>query len=441
VGDKTKIEWTDATWNPVRGCSVVSEGCRNCYAMQVAARFSQPYWEVWQGQTLICSAKQKLTEAAARNKVANEAANGVVMEARPSSEGQAYEGLAYRNSSGAHWTGKVRLIEEHLEDPLRWKRPRKIFVNSMSDLFHESIPDEWIDRIFAVMALADWHTFQILTKRPERMRDYLNNSNCAYRVWDTAFNTAAAYPQLYELAERHLAKRQGDNPRWPLPGVWLGVSVEDQKTADERIPLLLQTPAAVRWISAEPLLGPIDLTHVDYSARLRETLGDFAKFMAEKDGDDVQASVEHARSSINAPAYLQTLTGQWFDGWDRGNDGKRLDWVVVGGESGANARPMHPDWVRSIRDQCVAAGVPFFFKQWGHLLPVGEVKGGDDVVPGTIVFAQDGERILPDCCSNDYDVEDGDAAIRFKPVGKKAAGHLLDGREWHQFPTVQTERN
>src|SRR6185295_14646626 len=133
MADKSKIEWTDATWNPIRGCSVVSEGCRHCYAMQVAARFSD--------------------------------------------KGQAYEGLAYRNESGAHWTGKVRLIEEHLEDPLRWKRPRRIFVNSMSDLFHESIPDEWIDRVFSVMAMAPQHTFQILTKRPERMKAW------AQREW------------------------------------------------------------------------------------------------------------------------------------------------------------------------------------------------------------------------------------------------------------------
>src|SRR3989442_673506 len=132
MGDKSKIEWTDATWNPIRGCSVVSEGCRNCYAMQVAVRFS--------------------------------------------GAGQSYEGLAYRNNSGAHWTGQVKLIEEHLEDPLRWKRPRRIFVNSMSDLFHESIPDKWIYHIFDVMYSAKHHVFQVLTKRPDRMLRTIANS-------------------------------------------------------------------------------------------------------------------------------------------------------------------------------------------------------------------------------------------------------------------------
>ena len=136
MGDKSKIEWTDATWNPVRGCSVVSEGCRNCYAMQVAARFS--------------------------------------------GEGQAYEGLAYRNSSGAHWTGKVRLVEEHLEDPLRWKRPRRIFVNSMSDLFHESLDEIDIGQVFGVMALAKQHTFHVLTKRPARMLSILETARICW---------------------------------------------------------------------------------------------------------------------------------------------------------------------------------------------------------------------------------------------------------------------
>jgi protein gp37 len=393
MADKSKIEWTDATWNPVRGCSVVSKGCRNCYAMQVTARFSQRYWEVWQGATLICSAKQKLTEAEARNKVANEAAHGVVMEARPSSEGQAYEGLAYRNSSGAHWTGKVALIEKHLEDPLRWQRPRRIFVNSLSDLFHESIPDEWIDRIFAVMALGDWHTYQVLTKRPQRMRDYLSNPNCQLNVWNAAFAFAAQYPRLKELANRHRVVRNGMDARWPLPGVWLGVSVEDQKAADERIPLLLQTPAAVRWLSVEPLLGPIDIKHPG------------------------------VRSILN------TQHG--------------IHWVVVGGESGTGARPMHPDWARSIRDQCVAAGVPFFFKQWGEWDGGGVFGSGCDDPCGRCVIALrkwDGTRWTGAGLSiTGTDWEPGNhltGGLQIHRVGKKRAGRLLDGREWNEYPNL-----
>lgn len=286
MADKSKIEWTDATWNPIRGCSVVSEGCRNCYAMAVAARFS--------------------------------------------GKGQAYEGLAYR--SGAHWTGNVRLIEEHLEDPLRWKRPRRIFVNSMSDLFHESVPVEWIGRIFDVMASATlecgkrhqhedecWtgtpHTFQILTKRPERMlhvmKELLPTEVGERWAGDSAISMAIEV-------------------QWPLPNVWLGISCEDQKTASERIPLLLQTPAAVRWISAEPLLGPISLC--DLTSMI---------------GNDPIDAIGHPDPVFDLHV----------------KPPMPLNWVVVGGESGTNARPMHPDWARSLRDQCVAAGIPFFFKQ------------------------------------------------------------------------------
>jgi protein gp37 len=372
MGTKTKIEWTDATWNPIRGCSVVSEGCRNCYAMQVAARFSQRYWEVWQGSTLICSAKQKLTEAAARNKVENESRNAVVMEARESSEGQAYEGLAYRNESGAHWTGKVRLIEEHLEDPLRWKRPRRIFVNSMSDLFHPLVLDQWIEKIFNVMFAAKQHTFQILTKRPERMLDWISRS---------AFLSNA-----------------------PLENVWLGVSVENQKTADERIPLLLETPAAVRWVSAEPLLGPIDL---------------------------------EAFVTDPAPQALRTLSRYYSaSGFDRAGGqtektrvvNSKLGWLVAGGESGSGARPMHPDWVRYIRDQCATAGVPFFFKQWGAWGPVTHYSMRGTEHPTLPTYQTDSFEVFP--LSADRFL----LGPMLGRVGKKAAGNLLDGRQHLEYP-------
>jgi len=266
MGDKSKIEWTDATWNPVRGCSVVSAGCRNCYAMSVAARFS--------------------------------------------GEGLPYEGLAYRNESGAHWTGKVRLIEKHLEDPLRWKEPRRIFVNSMSDLFHESIVDEWIDRIFAVMALAPQHTFQVLTKRPKRMMEYLHQVSDE-RDMQRWINAA------YEFVFDPLPAFELVN--WPLANVWLGVSVEDQKTANERIPLLLETPAAVRWISAEPLIAPVS----------------FAHYYREEG---------------------QGTYSTWLD---------YLNWLVVGGESGSGARPCALEWIEDIVKQCKAANVPVFVKQLG----------------------------------------------------------------------------
>jgi len=276
MSDKTKIEWTDATWNPLRGCSRVSEGCRNCYAERVAARFSGP--------------------------------------------GLPYEGLT---TPAGNWNGKVKLVEDHLTDPLKWKKPRKIFVNSMSDLFHESVPFDWIDRIFAVMREARHHTFQVLTKRPERMAEYVGAERKRV-IWNRLLDVSGAAPL------------------WPLPNVWLGVSVEDQPSADKRIQELLRCHAAVRWLSVEPMLGPVDLW---------------------VDGLWCKACPHCEESGHHCPE-----TGAWecraCDGTQKSNE-VAIDWVVCGG----GERPMHPDWVRSLRDQCVNAGVPFFFKQWGEWCP------------------------------------------------------------------------
>jgi len=254
------IAWTEQTWNPVRGCSKVSEGCRHCYAMHVAARFS--------------------------------------------GEGEPYQGLATRDP--ARWTGKVELVEKHLTDPLRWRRPRRVFVNSMSDLFHEALPDEAIDGVFAVMALAPRHTFQVLTKRPSRMRDYMADLPARKLAW-----ARAAALLLHGETDLAAAPRWADNE--PLPNVWLGTSVEDQRAADERIPLLLETPAAVRFLSVEPLLGPV--------------------------------------------RFPLPCTGSVFWGG--------LHWVIVGGESGPNARPCDVAWLRDIVRQCRDAAVPVFTKQMG----------------------------------------------------------------------------
>lgn len=221
----TGIEWTDETWNPVRGCSRVSEGCRNCYAERVAARFSQP--------------------------------------------GQPYEGLARFTLNGPRWTGEVRVDNDALQKPKGWVKPRMVFVNSMSDLFHKSLHDSDIIRVFSVMQFCSPHTFQVLTKRPHRMRGFC-------RDW---------FPR-------------------PLKNVWLGVSVEDRVTAEERIPLLQATPAAVRFVSCEPLLGHIPVL---------------------------------------------PLSG--------------IDWVIVGAESGPDARPMNIDWVKSIVNRCREDCVTVFVKQ------------------------------------------------------------------------------
>lgn len=257
MGDTT-IEWTDQTWNPVRGCTMVSAGCEHCYAMKQAHRFS--------------------------------------------GKCQPYAGLTELGPQGPRWTGTIRLVPEVLDAPLRWTKPRRIFVNSMSDLFHQDVQDEFIDRIWNVMALRPQHTFQVLTKRPQRMLAYVRD------------------------AQR-------------LPNVWLGVSMENQQTADERIPILLQTPAAVRWISAEPLLGPIHLEPF--------LLG------VCKDCGSPRADCQQWRRSGKLACCPDCRHLE------------RLDWVVVGGESGPGARPCHIGWIRSIVQQCHEEGVPCFVKQLG----------------------------------------------------------------------------
>lgn len=245
----TTIEWTDETWNPVTGCSKVSPGCKNCYAETVANRF-------WKGR--------KFTDV---------------------------------------WTHADRL-----DAPLHWRKPRRVFVNSMSDLFHEDVPDEFIDKVFAVMALAPQHTFQVLTKRPERMRDWGAVRGKWSGVWvDTDRRLIWTEQRIGTLKPT----------QWPLRNVWLGVSVEDQQRADERIPLLLQTPAAVRFLSCEPLLGPVDI-------------------------------------GLTSPRSYES---------DCQNDG--ITWVIIGGESGHGARPCNIAWVRSLVEQCRAAGVACFVKQLG----------------------------------------------------------------------------
>lgn len=253
--NRTDIAWTQYSWNPLRGCSRVSAGCMNCYAERQAMRMSAP--------------------------------------------GQAYHGLVRLTSQGPKWTGEIAVVGERLLDPARWTRPRLVFVNSMSDLFHERVPEAFIDQVFAVMTRFNAHTFQVLTKRADRMAEYMLTPGRARRMLEQAMQVSPPCG-ITDVS-------------WPPPNVWFGVSVEDQAAADDRIPLLLATPAAVRWISAEPLLGPLD------------ALG------------------EHG---------LHGGPGQ-------------LDWVVVGGESGPGARSMVLGWAKTIVRHCRAAGVPVFVKQLG----------------------------------------------------------------------------
>ena len=274
----TRIEWTDATWNPVTGCSVVSPGCTHCYAMRLA---------------------------------------GGRLRHHPSRAG-----LTQPSRAGPVWTGEVRFNEQWLEQPLRWRKPRRIFVCAHGDLFHESVPDEWIDRVFAVMALCPRHTFQVLTKRPGRMRDYLSHGGTCIRV------------TVRHAAARHFKIDPGLLPK-ALPNVWLGVSAENQRRADERIPLLLETPAAVRFISAEPLLGRVNLRRLRLDAGLR---------LDALTGAHEGVAMRHSPlPALEAP----------------------LDWVIVGGESGPGARAMHLNWARELVYQCRITGAAVFVKQLG----------------------------------------------------------------------------
>ncbi len=294
------IEWTDETWNPTVGCSKVSPGCDNCYAINVAHRAMQP----------------------------------------------AHEGLTIvQDGQRPDWTGEVRLLPDRLDTPLHWRKPRRVFVDSMSDLFHPDVPYRFAREVFNVMRLCDGtlpanggrrfpsHTFQVLTKRPQRM------------------------------AELASTRALGYDPERPPPNVWLGTSIESDRYAF-RADHLRRTPAAVRFLSLEPLLGP--LPSLDVSG---------------------------------------------------------IDWVIVGGESGPGARPMHPQWVRDIRNRCVAAGVAFFFKQWGSWAP------GSHPTRDSRYLDLHGRWQQPDV----------DGAVMVHLAGKKAAGRLLDGITWDEMPATERE--
>lgn len=301
MGENTKIEWTEATWNPWHGCHKVSQGCKNCYMFRDKKRYGQD-------PNVVVGSKTKFY------------------------------------------------------DPLKWKEPRKIFTCSWSDFFIEEA-DPWRDEAMAIMALTPQHTYQVLTKRPERMHEYLGPGrqnkvvNAACEVLRTV-KGPGAYIQW-------LSQYDGE---WPPQNVWLGVSAEDRDTYIHRVPYLAMTPAKTKFLSFEPLLGDI---------------GDLM-----------------------------------LDGIFEGS----YQWVIVGGESGPDARPMHPDWVRSIRDQCIAAGVPFFFKQWGEWLPL----------PG---YSSDGQYWIEQDVDVPSQFKGGSQAWR--KLTKKHAGRILDGREWNEFPKSQ----
>ena len=334
----TKIERTQETWNPVVGCSKISPGCDNCYAVAMARR------------------------------LAYMAEDDMRKYKDPGGKGK-YTGVLERGigTTGylAEWNGEIMVDDAAILEPLHWKKPRRIFVCSMGDLFHDGVEFEIIASVFAVMAGCPEHTFQVLTKRPKRMRDFF--TWVEETAWPALFPHGLpdygpeANAVLWYAPGEHAdgclcptcpgdwCRFIGDRepPPWPLPNVWLGVTAENQAAADHRIPILLDTPAAVRFVSCEPMLEPIDL----YNPR-RDYLGPIGR--------------------SNGPVI------------QRG-----LDWVIAGGESGPGARPMHPDWARILRDQCKAANVPFFFKQMS-----GITKATREAIPADLLinkFPQENE--------------------------------------------------
>lgn len=348
---QTKIQWTDKVWNALAGCNDKSEGCRNCYARRMAHRLEL------MGQ-------------------------------------EKYKGLTVLQGSRIVWTGKITFNEKALMEPLKWRKPCRIFVNSMSDLFHHNVTDDQIDHIFAVMALCPQHEFQVLTKRPDRMlsyvtapkvrRDIASQANFLMRSDKYAARSdALAHIFLWNSLENcevgeYCNYLSGIDDRcWPLRNVLLGTSVENQSAADERLGTIAMI-GRIGWrtmVSFEPLLGPV-LANPVWLALGPET------------------------------------------------------WAIVGGESGPGARPMHVDWARLLRDQCVDAGIPYFFKQqgaWAHAGcdAFGKIKGEVRHIRSDGSFWNEEE--MP---------EDENAdVLTVVHVGKKAAGDLLDGQQWHQFPS------
>jgi protein gp37 len=321
MSDNSTVEWLNkpgykpATWNPTVGCKRVSPGCDNCYPIPLA----------------------RIREKNPNPKIA-----------------AAFAGVVERTGDRLDWTGQVNLLPDRLDTPLHWRLPRMVFVNSLSDLFHDAIPDEFIAKVFAVMAQTSRHLYVILTKRHARMRSLLSS---------------AAFIELVQ--------REVPADGWPLRNVILGVSVENQKWADIRIPALLETPAAVRCASAEPLLGQLDL-----------------------------------------------------DRWLRPSPGCGLGWVICGGESGHGARPMHPDWPRSLRDQCTAAGVSFFFKQYGEWAPYGEGEPTPAGVHGAIALVSPDGRTHSPRLGTLAPAE----SVRMARYGKHRSGAVLDGQTWTEYP-------
>ncbi len=354
MSQKTTIGWCvdprtgeqGHTWNPVRGCSRVSPGCTNCYAARMAAR----------------------NLPGMRSPVTGEPFAAMYPTGFPM------------------WTGRVELIESKLREPLKRRTPTLYFANSMSDLFHENLSDDDIDRVFAVMALCPQHLFLVLTKRAKWMWKWYSNPAPSNKPMASNRISEIVFSQSGSLLQE-----------WPLPNVWLGVSAEDQQRADERIPWLLKIPAALRFVSGEPLLEDVDV--LPFLRKICPQCG--------KSYGDTACGPTHA--------VVRRM---------RGNTGNSLDWVICSGEGGPGARPMHPDWARRVRDDCVAASVPYFFKGWGEWDPLPALEAA--CYPRTMRWTPGGWMRG----------EAGACTVNMARVGRKAAGRLLDGKSWSQMPEV-----
>ena len=303
MSDKSKIPWTDATWNPVVGCTKVSAGCANCYAEKMAYR-------------LACMGQKK------------------------------YQAVI--STDGGPWNGEIYYDESVLDKPLHWKKPRRIFVCSMGDLCHTNVPFEFIDKVVARVALCPQHDFQFLTKRPDRMLEYFN-AVLTHKVYcENTTNEGNTRTRIRHEALEILHKRQQTckkaynmwDGRWPLRNLWLGTSISTQADADENIPHLLPIPATVRFVSAEPLLGPIDLTDV------HEKIGLSCDVINDATEDAAKFNRVYGKH-LDKP-YVPDPT---------------VNWLIIGCESGKNRRPCKIEWVRDLVNQCDAAGVAVYIKQ------------------------------------------------------------------------------
>lgn len=328
--------------------------------------------------------------------------------------------------TGITWTNAIwnPVTGCSLDQPIRWNRPRMIFVNSISDLFHEDVPFEFIDKVFAVMAATPHHTFQILTKRPERMKEYIDSVTKASKVplacqyysgEKIKFNSRSELIASYIMFEFDCKKgasldgikwegpdESPDLIVWPLPNVWLGVTAENQETANSRIPMLLNTPAALRFVSVEPMVGPVNLD-----------------MMITQDARD------RFRIVVSSLMGKKTL-------WDTKNlmgeeDINKIDWVICGGESGTKARPVDPEWIQSLRDQCAFTETPFFFKQWGEFIDESQMTDRSTQMSGKTYHS-----LALDKCISDSILSK--RAITLWRCGKRAAGNKLDGEVVEQFP-------